>query len=74
MEPTYSKLLINEIVVADHEPLAQHTAMDLQMMAMAAGLERSESQWKDLFASVGLQINGIWNKGQGNESVIEIEK
>lgn len=74
MDEGYSKLLLNEIVVSDKEPVAQHTAMDLQMMAMAAGMERSESEWKALLGSVGLRINGIWSKGVGNESVIEVLK
>lgn len=74
MEPGYSKLLLNECVVADKQPALQHTAMDLMMMAMAAGQERTESQWRELITSVGLKISGIWSKGYGNESIIEIVK
>jgi hypothetical protein len=72
MKPGYSKLLINEIVVDDDNPHSQHTALDLQMMAMAAGMERTKSQWEELLGSVGLKINGIWSKGLANESIIEI--
>jgi len=74
MEPGYSKILLNEIVVANSEPHLQHTAMDLQMMAMASGEERTESEWRKLISSVGLQVTGIWSQGQGNESIIEIVK
>ena len=42
------------------------------MMALAAAQERSESQWRELINSVGLEIAGIWIKGDGNQSIIEV--
>lgn len=72
MEPGYSKILINDCVVADRDPSWQHASLDLFMMALTASHERSEQEWHDLIDSCGLKIGGIWSKGKGNESLIEV--
>jgi hypothetical protein len=72
MEPGYSKLLINECVLDDDRPVWQHTAMDIYMMSLVASAERTETEWRKLFTSVGLEVTGIWTKGEGNESIIEV--
>lgn len=72
MEPGYSKILLNDNVIPDQNAAWQHTALDMYMMALNAGQERTESHWRELIASVGLEIAGIWNKGEGNESLIEL--
>ena len=72
MRHGYSKILVDENVVADHKPSWQHTSLDLYMMALVAAQERTESQWKGLMRSVGLEIAGVWIKGDGNQSLIEV--
>lgn len=72
MKHQYSKILLDENVVADHGSSWQHTSLDFYMMALAAAHERTESQWKQLISSVGLEIVGVWTKGDGNQSLIEI--
>jgi hypothetical protein len=42
------------------------------MMAQASSQERTEREWYELIESVGLKIAGIYNKGQGNEGLIEV--
>jgi len=71
MEPGYSKILINESVVPDVGAPWQITNLDWTMMAMLINRERTESQWRELLRSVGLQISGIWKPDGGNESIIE---
>ena len=73
MEPGYSRLLINENVIPNTEASWQHTSLDIIMMALTAGQERTEAQWRKLLKSVGLQITGLWTKGIGNETLMEIE-
>ena len=72
MKPGYSKILINDSVLADRDPSWQHVSLDLYMMALLAAQERSEREWYDLINSCGLKIEGIWSKGEGNESIIEV--
>ncbi|KAF2828188.1 S-adenosyl-L-methionine-dependent methyltransferase [Ophiobolus disseminans] len=72
MKPGYSKLLINENVLKDVGAPWQQTSLDWTMMAMLVNRERTESQWRELFESVGLRIEGIWAKDVTSESVIEV--
>ena len=74
MQPVYSKLLINEFIIPDVGASDFITAVDLTMMTMSGGMERTESQWRKLLASAGLGIERIWStsgEAQETESVIE---
>lgn len=71
MAPDYSRILIVDFVLSDTDAPLMQAALDIQMMSIGAGVERSERQWRDLLDSVGLEISGIWNQSSGMESVIE---
>ncbi|OQD70227.1 hypothetical protein PENDEC_c025G00270 [Penicillium decumbens] len=71
MAPAYSRILIVDFVLSDTEASLMQASMDIQMMSIGAGIERSEQQWRDLLHSVGLEISGIWSQSPGMESVIE---
>lgn len=71
MDPVHSRIIIVDFVLPDTDiPLIQ-SSMDIQMMSIGAGVERSERQWKELLQSAGFVIRGIWNFSPGMESVIE---
>ncbi|PYH40352.1 S-adenosyl-L-methionine-dependent methyltransferase [Aspergillus saccharolyticus JOP 1030-1] len=71
MEPGYSRVLIMDMVLPDtNVPLLQ-ASLDIQMMSIGAGVERSERQWRALLGQAGLEVTGIWNRHPGMESVIE---
>ena len=72
MQPGYSKILINEFVLADFGASDFITAIDLVMMGMSGGMERTKNQWHSLLASVGLRIEKIWTLDEKTESVIEV--
>lgn len=44
---------------------------DINIMSMAAGMERTEKQRHELLNSVGLEIVRIWTKDADSESIIE---
>lgn len=71
MRPGYSKLLLSESILPDRGARAFPAALDVQMMALHAGRERTEGQWRSLLASVGLCVIGVWQKVVGGEGVIE---
>lgn len=71
MAPDYSRILIVDFVLPDTETPLMQASLDIQMMSIGAGIERSESQWRDLLHSAGLEITGIWNQSPAMESVIE---
>ncbi|CAJ2503044.1 Uu.00g104380.m01.CDS01 [Anthostomella pinea] len=72
MEPGYSKILISDCVRADEYAAWQHLSLDLFMMALASSQERTESEWRELIEGCVLKIAGIYNKGEGNEGLIEV--
>ncbi|BCR96598.1 uncharacterized protein AKAW2_21538S [Aspergillus luchuensis] len=71
MDPEYSRIIISDFVLPDtNAPLLQ-SSLDIQMMSIGSGVERSERQWRELLDEAGLEITGIWNSNPGMESVIE---
>lgn len=75
MRPGYSRLLINEFVVPEVGASDFLTSVDLMMMAMSGGMERTERQWTELLGRAGLRIDRIWKtvgvEDVDQESVIE---
>lgn len=59
-------------MLADETAAWQHLSLDLIMMAQVSSQERTEQEWRELIESCGLTIVGIYNKGQGNEGLIEV--
>jgi hypothetical protein len=70
MEKDYSRLLINDLVLSDTGPDLLPSLLDIMMMSMASGMERTEKQWRALLSSIGLEVVEIWTS-DGTESVIE---
>ncbi|KAJ5195606.1 S-adenosyl-L-methionine-dependent methyltransferase [Penicillium cinerascens] len=71
MDPEYSTLLIDDYVLPDTGADLRAAEMDILMWLHTAGLERTVSQWKNLFDKVGLELIKIWSSPGGNESVLE---
>ncbi|KAJ5991587.1 hypothetical protein N7522_011794 [Penicillium canescens] len=69
MAQDYSRILIVDFVLSDTKTPLMQASLDIQMMSIGAGVERSEGQWRDLLHSAGLEIAGIWNQSPGMESV-----
>lgn len=74
MDPQYSTLLIDDYVLPDTDAELRAAEMDILMWMHTSGLERTLSQWKRLFGTVGLELVGIWHCDRGNESVLEARK
>ncbi|KAI1465194.1 S-adenosyl-L-methionine-dependent methyltransferase [Daldinia caldariorum] len=72
MEPGYSKILISDCIVADEQAAWQHISLDLFMMAQVSSQERTKRELYALIESCGLKVTGVYNKGQGNEGLIEV--
>ena len=69
MEPGYSKLIINDIVLPDQGATRFAAQSDMNMLALLAAMERSETQWRQLLEKAGLEVVKIWPGVP--ESVIE---
>lgn len=74
MKPGYSRLIVNEHVIPAVGANWEATYVDIYMMGMFGGRERTEEDWRILLEGrCGLKIRGIWNPGKGVEGVIECE-
>ena len=74
MEPDYSRLILREFILPDKDTPLLGSCCDLLMMVLLAGMERTETQWKELLNDVGLEIVGFWTPMKGGEGVIEAVK
>lgn len=69
--PNYSRLLIHEYVVPDVGCGFSEAMVDLIMMQVCDGMERTESQWYELLGKTGFKIIKIWRADVGTSAVIE---
>ena len=74
MAPEYSRLIIREFILPDTNVPLYTACTDIRMMLLHAGMERTESQWKELLNGVGLELEGFWSVERGGEGVIEAVK
>ncbi|KKA24025.1 O-methyltransferase family protein [Rasamsonia emersonii CBS 393.64] len=69
----HSRLLINEIVLADTNETLVRADMDMLMLFLSNGMERTYTQWKELLARVEppLRLVEVWSVPVDQQSVIE---
>jgi hypothetical protein len=73
MKRGHSKILINEVVIADRDAGWYETSQDILMMIGHGAQERSESAWRTLIESVGLKVTKIWDVKDSAQKLIEVE-
>ena len=57
------KLIIFDLIFQDGILPSSDSQLDLIMMAVTGGKERTEKQWKTLLDKGGFLINRMWNSG-----------
>lgn len=60
MTPGYSKLYLNEWILPDVGCSLLEASVDIQMMMNNAGMERTQSQWRELLQRAGFQHVKFW--------------
>ena len=65
-----SRILIADTVVPEMGAPRSVALQDINMMCLG-GMERTQSQWKDLLEAVGLTITKVWRGDRDLHSVIE---
>lgn len=74
MKPGYSKVLIFEWILPDVGTPLYPALLDINMLALLSGMERTQTQWKELLNSVGLEIVKFWMIDSETEGLIEAVK
>ena len=73
MKKGYSKILLNEFVLPDQGASLIATQVDMTMMVVLAGAERTKSQFEVLVDAAGLKLTKIWGDDPDTERILEIE-
>ena len=71
MKPNYSKLLIFEWILPAKDTPLYPALLDVNMMALLNGMERTETQWGQLLTVAGLEVSKFWRAGSDSEGLIE---
>lgn len=72
MDPSYSKVLINQWVVPTQRVSLLMVHQDFNMMATSSTMERTEQQTRELLDGAGLRIVKIWRPDDvESECIIE---
>ena len=75
MDKDYSRILFEDFVLPSTGATYRSASMDLHMLFSLAGIERTESHWRELLRGLGLEIVRIWSDGIAeHEAVIEARK
>lgn len=73
MTPGYSKVLIDEYVLADRHPHPQVVVLDIQVTMFASSAERSEEHWRRIVERAGLRLVKIWQSPDALSDVVGAE-
>ncbi|KAI9711821.1 MAG: hypothetical protein M1820_001966 [Bogoriella megaspora] len=74
MERGYSKLFLNEFILASKNVPMYPALLDINMMCILNGMERTQKQWNELLAKAGLKIIDFHTvQSEENEGLIEAE-
>jgi hypothetical protein len=68
----HSRIIIVDFVLPDTDTPLLQASLDIQMLSIGSGAERSKRQWIEMLQAAGLEIRGIWSGSPGMESVIEV--
>lgn len=60
MKKGYSTFLIYDYLMPETGASIRAAAMDVQMMSLFAGIERTESQWRIVLDASGLEMVQVW--------------
>ncbi|KAF2235852.1 S-adenosyl-L-methionine-dependent methyltransferase [Viridothelium virens] len=72
MKPGYSKLLISNIIIKDENAPLRHAGIDIAMF-MFSGLQRTETQWKELLDKGGFKVVKFWHPPGDADGMVEAE-
>lgn len=73
MKKGYSKLLICDVVIPATGASIFQAVMDVNMMSIVSGYERTKNNWMSLINEAGFKIVGIYKDTRNYEAVIEAE-
>lgn len=74
MSPGYSRLLIGNIILAESDVPLRNSGLDIAMLYLHSGAQRSESEWRELVESAGLTVVKVWRPPGDGDGIVEVER
>lgn len=73
MTPGYSKLLVADVVMPEQDAPLRQTGLDIAMLFLHSGSQRTETDSRKLVESAGFKVNKIWLPPGDGDGIIEAE-
>lgn len=73
MIPGYSKLLVGNIIIPEENAPLRHCGLDIAMLTLHSGAQRSETEWKWLLERNGFDVIGFWHPPGDGDGIVEAE-
>lgn len=73
MIPGYSKLLVGNIILPDENVPLRASGLDIAMLFLHSGSQRSEAEWRGLIEGAGLRVLKVWRPQGDGDGIIEAE-
>lgn len=73
MSSGYSKVLIGNIILPDENVPLRASGLDIAMLFMHSGSQRSEAEWRALLEAAGFRIIKVWLPQGDGDGIIEAE-
>lgn len=73
MKKDYSKLIIEEFIVAEKDAATLPTMWDLQMLIHLSTMERTRDHWQKLLSVAGFRVVKFWYPPGDGQGIIEAE-
>ena len=73
MVPGYSRLIVANMVMADENVPLRHSGLDIAMLFLHSGSQRSEVEWRHLLEGSGFKVIRIWLPPGDGDGIIEAE-
>lgn len=59
MIPGYNKIIIGNIILPDENMPLRNSGLDMVMLFLNSGSQRSESEWRELIEGAGLRLVNV---------------
>lgn len=73
MIPEYSKIIIGNIILPDENVPLRNSSLDMVMLFLHSGSQRSESEWRELIEGAGLRLVNVWYPPGDGDGILEAE-
>ena len=72
MIPGYSRILLCELILPDKGVSIKEAGLDLGMLTLHSGSQRSKKQWQNLVEQAGLRVEKFWMPPRDGDGIVQV--